>query len=63
MVTRRIAMCLAISSVLGGSQAFAAAKYSGAMRLLDSDRDGTVDLEEAKKAAAKLFDKLDRDRD
>jgi Ca2+-binding EF-hand superfamily protein len=63
MVTRRIAMCLAISSVLGGSQAFAAPKYSRAMRLLDSDRDGTVDLEEAKKAAAELFDKLDRDRD
>jgi Ca2+-binding EF-hand superfamily protein len=63
MVTRRIAMCLAISSVLSGSQALAAPQYSRAMQLLDSDRDGTVDLEEAKKAAAKLFDKLDRDRD
>src|SRR5689334_25410170 len=63
MVTRRIAMCLALSSVLGGPQALAAPKYSRAMRLLDTDSDGTVDLEEAKKAAAKLFDKLDGDRD
>jgi len=56
-------MCLALSSVLGGPQALAAPKYSRAMRLLDTDSDGTVDLEEAKKAAAKLFDKLDGDRD
>jgi len=63
MVTRRTAMCLALSSVLAGPRAVAAPKYSHAMRLLDTDRDGTVDLEEAKKAAAKLFDKLDGDRD
>jgi hypothetical protein len=30
------------------------------MRLLDTDNDGTVDLEEAKKADSTLFDKLDR---
>ena len=33
------------------------------MRLLDTDNDGTVDFEEAKKAASTLFDKLDRDHD
>jgi hypothetical protein len=33
------------------------------MRLLDTDNDGTVDLEEAKKAASTLFNKLDRDHD
>jgi Ca2+-binding EF-hand superfamily protein len=29
----------------------------------DSDNDGTVDLDEAKKAASALFDKLDADKD
>ena len=30
---------------------------------LDTDNDRTVDLEEAKKAASALFDRLDRDHD
>ena len=33
------------------------------MQALDADNDGTVDLEEAKKAASTVFDKLDRDHD
>ena len=33
------------------------------MQTLDTDNDGTVDLEEAKKAASAAFDKLDRDHD
>jgi Ca2+-binding EF-hand superfamily protein len=33
------------------------------MRLLDTDNDGTVDLDEAKKSASTLFDKLDRDHE
>ena len=63
MMTRRMAILnsLAISSFLGGCPAFAAP--SRAMRLLDPDNDGTVDLDEAKKAASTLFDKLDRDHD
>jgi Ca2+-binding EF-hand superfamily protein len=64
MMTRRIAIlnCLAaIGSILVGGRAFAAP--SRAMRLLDTDNDGTVDLEEAKKAASTVFDKLDRDHD
>jgi hypothetical protein len=44
-----------------GGPAFAAP--SRAMRLLDTDNDGTVDLEETKKAASTLFNKLDRDHD
>jgi hypothetical protein len=36
---------------------------SGAMRMLHTKNDGTVDLDEAKKAASKLFNKLDRDHD
>jgi hypothetical protein len=33
------------------------------IRMLDTDKDGTVDLAEAKKAASALFDKLERDHD
>ena len=39
---------------------------SGPFRLpkgLDADADGTLDLEEAKKAAGELFDKLDKDHE
>jgi len=35
----------------------------GLLKTLDPDKDGTVDLAEAKAAASKLFDKLDRDHD
>ncbi len=65
MITRRktILSFLTISSILGGSLAFAAPRRSRAMQMLDSDNDGTVDLDEAKKAASVLFDKLDRDHD
>lgn len=34
-----------------------------ALNALDPDRDGTVDINEAKTAASALFDRLDRDRD
>jgi Ca2+-binding EF-hand superfamily protein len=33
------------------------------MKTLDTDNDSTADLAEAKSAASKLFDKLDRDHD
>lgn len=34
-----------------------------ALKALDPDKDGTVDLAEAKAAASALFDKLDKDRE
>ena len=40
----------------GASPAFAAS----ALQVLDPDKDGTVDLNEAKAAASALFDKLER---
>jgi Ca2+-binding EF-hand superfamily protein len=40
-----------------------AAAPPGALKALDTDNDGTVDLAEAKAAASMLFDKLDRDHD
>jgi Ca2+-binding EF-hand superfamily protein len=62
MMARRMAIlnCLAaIGSILVGEPALAAP--SRAMRLLDTDNDGTVDLEEAKKAASTLFGTLSKD--
>ena len=63
MITRRtgILSSLAIIWSVLGWPAFAAP--SRAMRSLDTDNDGTVDLEEAKKSASMLFDKLDRVND
>ena len=63
-MTRRIVILhslTAISSILVDWPAFAA--RSRAMRQFDTDNDGTIDLQEAKKAASTLFDKLDRDHD
>ncbi len=43
------------------AQTFAANKAGDSLQLLDSDHDGTVDLNETKTAASALFDRLDRD--
>jgi len=45
------------------AQTFAASKAGGSLDLLDSDRDGTVDLNETKTAASAMFERLDRDHD
>jgi len=65
MMTRRIAIVgfLAVGVAAGGLvPVLAAPKRSRVMQLLDPDNDGTVDLEEAKKAASALFDRIDRNR-
>jgi hypothetical protein len=65
MMTRRGVIVGALSiglAVAGPGPAFAASKRSRVMQLLDPNGDGTLDLDEAKKAAAALFDRLDRNR-
>jgi Ca2+-binding EF-hand superfamily protein len=62
--TLTLASLLAISLppamvIASASPAFAAS----ALQTLDPDKDGTVDLNEAKTAASALFDKLDKDKD
>ena len=62
--TLTLASLLAVSAppamvVTSASPAFAAS----ALQTLDPDKDGTVDLNEAKTAAGALFDKLDVDHD
>jgi Ca2+-binding EF-hand superfamily protein len=49
--------------VISSLPVLAQSRRAGPMALLDTDNDGTLDLEEAKKAASALFDKLDPDRD
>jgi Ca2+-binding EF-hand superfamily protein len=64
MMTRRTLLCsIAVGTLCVGWPAFAAPRRSRVMQMLDPDNDGTVDLDEAKKAASALFDKLDHDRD
>src|SRR6266540_6389774 len=64
MVTRRMIIIgpLAVGALAGGVPVLAAPKRSRTLQLLDPDNDGTVDLNEAKKAASALFDRLDRNR-
>ena len=54
------------SLILAACMAFAlspAVHAQSALKALDTDKDGTIDLAEAKAAAGALFDKLDKDHD
>ena len=65
MVSRRpvILMWVAATLVAGSLPALAASGVADAVKMFDTDKGGTLDLAEAKKAAANLFAKLDRDHD
>lgn len=64
MISRRNALVAAIAGLFGAASSFAAlAKKPSPVTRFDTDKDGTVDLAEAKKAAGDLFDKLDTDKD
>jgi Ca2+-binding EF-hand superfamily protein len=63
MLTRRTVLLGSLGTMFGATlPAIAAPKRSRAMQLLDADNNGTVDLEEARKAASALFDRIDRNR-
>src|SRR3954468_16980783 len=63
MMTRRVVILGAMAAGFGAVMpALAASKRSRLMQVLDPDNDGTVSLDEAKKAASALFDRLDRNR-
>ena len=61
MLSRRSAIVLAAGCLLGASQSAVVARPAS-FQAIDSDNDGTVDLDEVKRAAAKKFDQLDRNR-
>jgi len=60
MSIRRKSVLAALAVTLIGT---APAWSQSALKMLDPDNDSTVDLAEAKSAASKTFDKLDRDHD
>src|SRR5258708_19347540 len=65
MISRRSVfstLAFAMASV-GGLPALAGSRRSDAIRMFDTDSDGTLDLAEVKKAASALFARLDRDHD
>ena len=62
MISRREAMAMAITALVGAATP-ARAKDSSLVGQFDTDHDGTVDLAEAKKAGSDMFDKLDADHD
>jgi len=61
MRIRRTGVLTALAVMLIGTAP--AWSRSSTLKMLDPDNDSTVDLAEAKSAAAKTFDKLDRDHD
>jgi Ca2+-binding EF-hand superfamily protein len=63
MITRRIAIFAALSVAIYPVLPALPASDPDLLAGLDTDNDGTVSLDEAKKAADAMFDKLDRDHD
>jgi Ca2+-binding EF-hand superfamily protein len=63
MITRRIAIFAALSVAFYPVLPALPASDPDLLARLDTDHDGTVSLDEAKKAAEIVFDKLDRDHD
>ena len=63
MLSRRNAFTVALVAVVGVAAPALAATKTGRATRFDTDNDGTVDIDEAKKAASALFDKLDTDKD
>jgi Ca2+-binding EF-hand superfamily protein len=65
MISRRIVvqMLIAVCTVGVVTPVLARSRRGDPIRLLDTDNDGTIDLEEAKRAASSVFDRLDKDKD
>jgi Ca2+-binding EF-hand superfamily protein len=65
MITRRtvVQMLVAVCAVGVATPVLARSRQTNAIRLFDTDNDGTVDLEEAKRAASAVFDRLEKDKD
>ena len=65
MISRRsVLMTLLVAAVSSGVRPlWAASGGRNAIKMFDTDNDGSLDLAEVKKAASRLFAKLDRDHD
>lgn len=63
MLTRRSILLISAVFLSAASSAAMAASRLSPIKMFDTDADGTLDLQEVKKAAAALFAKLDADHD
>jgi Ca2+-binding EF-hand superfamily protein len=65
MISRRtMVFSLTVGTLLAAAFPVSAkSRAMNAIRMLDTDNDGTVDLAEARKAGSAAFDKLERDKD
>jgi Ca2+-binding EF-hand superfamily protein len=65
MISRRSVLLTLLVAALSSAARplWAASGGRNAIKMFDTDNDGTLDLAEAKKAASRLFAKLDRDHD
>ncbi len=63
MISRRSILLLSGAFLAESSSSALAASGHDPIRMFDLDSDGTLDLGEAKKAAANLFSRLDHDHD
>jgi len=63
VISRRALMTFLLVSVTGWPVWAQGRRRGDPLYGLDTDNDGTVDLNEAKAAASALFDRLDRDHD
>lgn len=64
MSRRTVVQMLIVACAIGAvTPALAKSRRMDPIRLLDTDNDGTVDLDEAKRAASALFDRLEKDKD
>jgi Ca2+-binding EF-hand superfamily protein len=63
MRLRAAVVLLAAGTAFAGLPALAAPRTADPVKTFDTDNDGTLDLMEAKKAAAAAFAKLDRDHE
>ena len=63
MLSRRSILLISAAFLAEGADAALAASRVNAIKMFDTDADGTLDLAEVKKAASALFAKLDPDHD
>jgi Ca2+-binding EF-hand superfamily protein len=63
MLSRRSVLITSAMLLMGEETSALAASRGNAVKMFDTDADGTLDLNEAKKAASALFARLDRDHD
>jgi Ca2+-binding EF-hand superfamily protein len=63
MSRRQIVLMGAAATLVAASLPAVTAFGADAVKMFDTDNDGTLDLAEVKKAASNLFAKLDRDHD